>query len=227
MLCLMALAVLSGVVLSSPPNLGRGGPMSTRFSSVSTTLIPEPAHAYKSTHSPVHPTSTHSPVHPTSTHSPVHTTSTHSPVHTTSTHSPVHTTSTHSPVHTTSTHSPVHTTSTHSPVHTTSTHSPVHTTSTHSPVHIPIHTRPDTKNLPPCQYQCTRPEGNLKGTTYCCGPDYPLMREENHAGRCPKQRPCSHDSRPHMCPHDGFCPRDHKCCFDTCLEYHTCKPARL
>ena len=28
-----------------------------------------------------------------------------------------------------------------------------------------------------------------------------------------------------VCSHDGNCPRSEKCCFDKCLNHHTCKPA--
>ncbi|XP_045614709.1 uncharacterized protein [Procambarus clarkii] len=79
-----------------------------------------------------------------------------------------------------------------------------------------------------CHTYCVKPEGRHRGSTYCCGPDQvPYLKEEKHRGVCeaPLKR-CSKRpaARTKMCPHDGHCPTNQKCCFDTCLDYHTCKP---
>nr|ABP88043.1 Pl-crustin 2 [Pacifastacus leniusculus] len=81
-----------------------------------------------------------------------------------------------------------------------------------------------------CNYYCKKPEGPNKGSNYCCGPEYiPLKREEKHAGNCPPPlKECTRFPRPpQVCPHDGHCPYNQKCCFDTCLDIHTCKPAHF
>nr|XP_053657204.1 uncharacterized protein LOC128706255 isoform X1 [Cherax quadricarinatus] len=82
----------------------------------------------------------------------------------------------------------------------------------------------------PCNYYCRKPAGPHRGDFYCCGPEsLPIIREQRHPGRCPPALTTCTSRRafaaPPVCPHDGHCPRAQKCCFDTCLDYHTCKPA--
>nr|AEB54630.1 crustin 2 [Procambarus clarkii] len=82
---------------------------------------------------------------------------------------------------------------------------------------------------PGCNYYCTKPEGPNKGAKYCCGPEFlPLIREEKHNGFCPPPlKDCTRILPPQVCPHDGHCPINQKCCFDICLDLHTCKPAHF
>ncbi|CAL4149818.1 unnamed protein product, partial [Meganyctiphanes norvegica] len=79
-----------------------------------------------------------------------------------------------------------------------------------------------------CRYWCRTPQGQA----YCC--------ENSHQassggfgfvkpGQCPPVRPsCPPTGRsfrpPSQCSSDGRCPGSEKCCFDTCLQHHTCKP---
>nr|QOL09952.1 type Ib crustin cruIb-1 [Penaeus vannamei] len=77
-----------------------------------------------------------------------------------------------------------------------------------------------------CRYYCK----TLSDETYCCdgGKDY--NPPEYHDGNCPKVRSfCPRieggSRRPDVCPHDGACQPYEKCCFDTCLDHHTCKLA--
>ncbi|XP_042231937.1 uncharacterized protein LOC121872903 isoform X1 [Homarus americanus] len=78
-----------------------------------------------------------------------------------------------------------------------------------------------------CQYYCLTPKPNR--TSYCCGlagVDYGIP--SYHTGSCPPIRshcPRGTSQAPEMCPHDGACPLDNKCCWDTCLKFHTCKAA--
>ncbi|XP_045614710.2 uncharacterized protein [Procambarus clarkii] len=81
-----------------------------------------------------------------------------------------------------------------------------------------------------CAHRCRRPVGPRRGLVYCCSPpSRPFIASLTHAGACPRVRACSPRHRPVglpvVCPHDGYCPRTHKCCFDACLDYHTCLPA--
>nr|XP_045614707.1 uncharacterized protein LOC123768291 isoform X2 [Procambarus clarkii] len=83
-----------------------------------------------------------------------------------------------------------------------------------------------------CNYYCRKPAGPNKGENYCCGPEgLPIKREQHHRGSCaPPLKQCTGRfaafAKPRLCPHDGHCSRDEKCCFDTCLDHHTCKPAQ-
>ncbi|KAK8732790.1 hypothetical protein OTU49_006928 [Cherax quadricarinatus] len=83
------------------------------------------------------------------------------------------------------------------------------------------------KPAPGCSYYCIKPEGPNKGASYCCSPPHvPLLPEQKHPGRCPPPlKECTRGFIPKICPHDGHCPYGQKCCFDTCLDLHTCKPA--
>ncbi|XP_037799606.1 uncharacterized protein LOC119594627 [Penaeus monodon] len=82
-----------------------------------------------------------------------------------------------------------------------------------------------------CRYFCKkwRP-GDEKRPSYCCDDgtvsDPPPPAE--HSGFCPDIRHhClrTGNKPPNACPHDGFCPPHQKCCWDTCLDHHTCKLA--
>ncbi|XP_068217655.1 uncharacterized protein [Palaemon carinicauda] len=79
-----------------------------------------------------------------------------------------------------------------------------------------------------CVHWCTNPITNSK---YCCndgtGIQHPI---EDRLGECPEHRQfCPRDgvtSGPALCAHDGYCSNpESKCCWDTCLQHHTCKPA--
>ncbi|XP_042858363.1 uncharacterized protein LOC122244506 [Penaeus japonicus] len=76
-----------------------------------------------------------------------------------------------------------------------------------------------------CRYYCI---DHLE-REYCCdgGKDYNEPAE--HDGVCPEVRgTCPRISNPpDVCPHDGACSPNSKCCYDICLEHHTCKPATL
>nr|UCR17160.1 crustin 164 [Rimicaris sp.] len=80
-----------------------------------------------------------------------------------------------------------------------------------------------------CLYWCKRPNKSV----YCCGTD-PYTDYGNpssiHGGFCPQYAAeCPHTrgfAAPQVCPFDGFCQRTSKCCYDTCLDHHTCKPSR-
>ncbi|XP_069163092.1 uncharacterized protein [Procambarus clarkii] len=96
-------------------------------------------------------------------------------------------------------------------------------------------------DLDGCNYYCIKPAGPNANAAYCCGPPgLPVLKEEIHAGKCPSAlsictraptffaRDISRNIPiPQVCPHDGHCPRNQKCCFDTCLDIHTCKPTQL
>ncbi|XP_068217652.1 uncharacterized protein [Palaemon carinicauda] len=89
--------------------------------------------------------------------------------------------------------------------------------------------RPITPPPRDCVHWCTNPITNSR---YCCndgtGIQHPI---EDRPGRCPEHRPfCPRDgvtAGPALCAHDGYCSNlGSKCCWDTCLQHHTCKPAR-
>merc|ERR1711887_25015 len=77
-----------------------------------------------------------------------------------------------------------------------------------------------------CRYWCRTPQGQ----TYCCenanqAATVPFLKP----GRCPPVRPSCPPTRnffgpPQTCSNDGRCPGVDKCCFDTCLQEHVCKP---
>ncbi|XP_042219313.1 41 kDa spicule matrix protein-like [Homarus americanus] len=70
-----------------------------------------------------------------------------------------------------------------------------------------------------------------KGQAYCCEtasePESPFSIK---FGMCPPRRPACLDVRsvgpPSSCSSDGTCSGIEKCCFDVCLQQHTCKPPR-
>ncbi|XP_066968457.1 elastin-like [Macrobrachium rosenbergii] len=79
-----------------------------------------------------------------------------------------------------------------------------------------------------CKYWCRTPQQQA----YCCdqgnnGGRFPGVRP----GYCPPVRPACPPTRfggpPITCAHDNDCASfSDKCCFDTCLEHHVCKPAQ-
>nr|QXF28499.1 type I crustin 109 [Rimicaris sp.] len=76
-----------------------------------------------------------------------------------------------------------------------------------------------------CRYWCRKPDNAV----YCCDfgnfPPIPVPVPE-HKGVCPEVRPCPGIKfSPQLCPHDGHCKRNEKCCYDSCLEHHACKLA--
>ncbi|KAK7069147.1 hypothetical protein SK128_007987 [Halocaridina rubra] len=75
-----------------------------------------------------------------------------------------------------------------------------------------------------CRYWCRTP----KGQAYCCeGGDEPLALPSVKPGQCPPVRlqcpPVRYFGPPIICSNDSKCPGSEKCCYDTCLEHHTCK----
>jgi len=76
-----------------------------------------------------------------------------------------------------------------------------------------------------CRYWCRTPQGQ----SYCCesGQDLPSLPSVK-PGQCPPVRPQCPPTRagfrpPTQCSNDSRCPGAEKCCFDTCLQHHTCK----
>ncbi|XP_045614525.1 uncharacterized protein [Procambarus clarkii] len=75
-----------------------------------------------------------------------------------------------------------------------------------------------------CQYWCKTPPP--LNAVYCCSlADRVYPEPQLRPGSCPPARKeCPRSQIPEVCPHDGACPQKQKCCWDTCLELHTCKP---
>ncbi|XP_042888360.1 uncharacterized protein LOC122263801 [Penaeus japonicus] len=76
-----------------------------------------------------------------------------------------------------------------------------------------------------CRYWCKTPQNQA----YCCedGND-PVSQPFVKPGKCPPVRPQCPPVRsgfrpPNQCSNDSRCPGYEKCCYDTCLEHHTCK----
>jgi len=76
-----------------------------------------------------------------------------------------------------------------------------------------------------CRYWCRTPQGQA----YCCegGNEVASLPTVKH-GQCPPVRPQCPPTRagfrpPQQCSNDSRCPGQEKCCFDTCLQHHTCK----
>ncbi|XP_042891674.1 glycine-rich cell wall structural protein 2-like [Penaeus japonicus] len=67
-----------------------------------------------------------------------------------------------------------------------------------------------------CKKWCKAPTGNYE----CC--------DDLKPGQCPPVRPTCPSVRsvlpPTPCTNDAYCLGTDKCCYDTCLEYRTCKP---
>ncbi|XP_066969321.1 uncharacterized PE-PGRS family protein PE_PGRS54-like [Macrobrachium rosenbergii] len=77
-----------------------------------------------------------------------------------------------------------------------------------------------------CRYWCRTPQGQA----YCCES---ALEPQSFAGVvkpgfCPPVRPVCPPVRnflpPAPCSNDGACGGVDKCCFDTCLQQHVCKP---
>merc|ERR1712179_345862 len=76
-----------------------------------------------------------------------------------------------------------------------------------------------------CRRWCHTPQGQA----YCCeGANEPISAAVTKQGQCPPVRPSCPPTRfgqpPRTCSSDGGCGGYDKCCFDTCLQHHTCKP---
>ncbi|CAL4181924.1 unnamed protein product [Meganyctiphanes norvegica] len=77
---------------------------------------------------------------------------------------------------------------------------------------------------------CARWCKDDQGRAYCChdGRDT-VGNSEVHHGHCPPIRkvcPATRFQSPQVCSDDGECAYSSKCCFDKCLDHHTCKPAQ-
>merc|ERR1719175_133986 len=76
-----------------------------------------------------------------------------------------------------------------------------------------------------CRYWCRTPQGQA----YCCeGGNEIASLPTVKPGQCPPVRPQCPPTRagfrpPSQCSNDSRCPGAEKCCFDTCLQHHTCK----
>ena len=77
-----------------------------------------------------------------------------------------------------------------------------------------------------CRYWCRTPQGQA----YCCEN---INQQQSFVGvvkqgYCPPVRPVCPPVRsfqpPASCSNDGACGGYDKCCFDTCLQQHICKP---
>merc|ERR1712128_123495 len=76
-----------------------------------------------------------------------------------------------------------------------------------------------------CRRWCRTPQGQA----YCCeSGNEALTAAVTKPGQCPPVRPSCPPTRfggaPTTCSSDGACRGLDKCCFDTCLQHHTCKP---
>lgn len=77
-----------------------------------------------------------------------------------------------------------------------------------------------------CRYWCRTPQGQA----YCCenSNQAPSFAGVVKPGQCPPVRPVCPNTRsflpPATCSNDGACGGFDKCCFDTCLQEHVCKP---
>ncbi|XP_063593863.1 keratin, type I cytoskeletal 9-like [Penaeus indicus] len=76
-----------------------------------------------------------------------------------------------------------------------------------------------------CRYWCR--SGNNQ--FYCCeNSSQTTSNIAVHPGSCPAVRPLCPGTRglpPKTCSNDGSCGWADKCCFDSCLKLHVCKPA--
>ena len=76
-----------------------------------------------------------------------------------------------------------------------------------------------------CRFWCKTPQGQA----YCCeNANEAQTAVFTKGGHCPPVRPTcplrSFSGPPKTCSNDGACAGVDKCCFDTCLEEHVCKP---
>ncbi|CAL4070575.1 unnamed protein product, partial [Meganyctiphanes norvegica] len=76
-----------------------------------------------------------------------------------------------------------------------------------------------------CRYWCRTPQGQ----SYCCeNSNQSTLLPFTKPGQCPPVRPSCPPTRfggpPRTCSNDSRCPGVDKCCFDTCLQEHVCKP---
>ncbi|XP_063597669.1 uncharacterized protein LOC134774237 [Penaeus indicus] len=76
-----------------------------------------------------------------------------------------------------------------------------------------------------CRYWCKTPQNQA----YCCEDESDHVSQPFvKPGSCPPVRPQCPPVRsgfrpPNQCSNDSRCPGHEKCCYDTCLEHHTCK----
>ncbi|KAF2357961.1 WAP-type 'four-disulfide core' domain [Trinorchestia longiramus] len=79
-----------------------------------------------------------------------------------------------------------------------------------------------------CSYWCK----TNTGQRYCCEEGPSPGKPFTKPGTCPRSRDvcpayaAQGGHSPNVCSNDGACPGNQKCCFDTCLRHHTCKPPR-
>ena len=75
-----------------------------------------------------------------------------------------------------------------------------------------------------CRYWCKTNVGKY----YCCeGGLQPEGLVGTKPGECVPARPsCPRFRAPQICSNDGACAGIDKCCFDTCLQEHVCKPPK-
>ncbi|CAL4190975.1 unnamed protein product [Meganyctiphanes norvegica] len=76
-----------------------------------------------------------------------------------------------------------------------------------------------------CRYWCR----NSQNQYYCCESSSQIITTPTvKPGSCPAVRPDCPPTRhfigPVTCSNDGSCGGTDKCCYDTCLEQHICKP---
>ena len=85
-----------------------------------------------------------------------------------------------------------------------------------NPANLPVSTG--------CRFWCRTPQGQA----YCCEDvNQAQTQVVTKPGVCPPIRPSCPPTRsfpPASCSNDGSCVGVDKCCFDTCIQQHTCKP---
>ncbi|XP_068219255.1 uncharacterized protein [Palaemon carinicauda] len=92
----------------------------------------------------------------------------------------------------------------------------------------PPYTEGNTSWVPSdCRYRCRDPYGRL----YCCESTtaYPMFHayQTTKPGNCPSVHPQCPPVRggpPRRCSQDRSCLGMDKCCYDSCLGHHVCKP---
>ncbi|CAL4093116.1 unnamed protein product [Meganyctiphanes norvegica] len=78
---------------------------------------------------------------------------------------------------------------------------------------------------------CVRWCKDDQSRSYCCHDgNRPILDSEVHPGTCPPiRKECTDALRinsPQICSDDAECGFYSKCCFDKCLDHHTCKPGQ-
>ncbi|XP_068244109.1 SUMO-interacting motif-containing protein 1-like [Palaemon carinicauda] len=96
----------------------------------------------------------------------------------------------------------------------------------HSSGFIPVAGAINPAAAGPCRYWCRSPRGQY----YCCQtPEQSqVLTGLSKPGRCPPVRPLCPQVKlvtpPQPCVNDALCSGYDKCCYDTCLQEHVCKP---